>query len=251
MTPKKLFLLALCVVSISFLSLVAPASKVLADRLESDSYVIQFGNFNVTSGEKSSASYNVTDTVGQTAVGPFGQYGSSSYFVGAGFQYIYQIDTFAFSISDVLIELGSLSSSAFSTDTNILTITTRGGGGYTVYAYETEPLTLSSDGSTTIADTTCDTSSCDETNADPWTIATNTGFGFNADGSTVPSDFVDTTYFRQFADNSSAETMQAVMSSSNIANSDTATITYKASIPGSQTAGDYETAIVYVAVPGF
>ena len=243
--------LLFCLVLLTGATLLKPTSQTLADRLESDSYVIQFGNFNVTSGEKSSASYNVTDTVGQTAAGPFGEYGSSGYFVGAGFQYIYQIDTFAFSISDVLIELGSLSSSAFSTDSNVLTITTKGGGGYSVYAYETHPLRLTSDGTTTIPDTTCDTSSCDETNADPWITASNDGFGFNADGSTVPSDFIDTTYFRQFADTSAAETMQTVMGSSNIANQDTATITYKASIAGNQAAGEYETAVVFVAVPGF
>lgn len=249
-TTKKRGLLFF-VGALSLLALSKPANNVLADRLESDSFVIQFGNFNVTSGEKSSASFNVTDTVGQIAAGPFGEYGNSDYFLGSGFQYIYQIDTFSFSISDVLIELGSLSNSAFSTDSNVLTITTKGGGGYTVYSYESRPLTLSSDGVTTIPDTTCDTASCDQTNADPWVTPSNYGFGFNADGSTVPSDFVDTTYFRQFADASSAETMQAVMSSSNIANADTATITYKASAAGNQTAGEYETAIIFVAVPGF
>lgn len=229
---------------------VSASSRVLAERLESDSYIIQFGNFNITSGEKSSASYNVTDTVGQTGAGPFGQYGSSTYFVGSGFQYIYQIDTFAFSISDLSIDLGTLSAGSHNTDSNVLTITTRGAGGYTVYAYEQHPL-RHQNGSDTIPDTTCDTASCDETNADPWTNTSIAGFGFNADGTTVPSDFVDTTYFRQFADNSTAETMQAVMDSNNIGSADTATITYKAGITGLTPAGEYQTGIIYVAVPGF
>lgn len=226
-------------------------SRVLADRLESDSYIIQFGNFNVTSGEKSSASFNVTDTVGQTGAGPFGAYGSSNYFVGSGFQYIYQIDTFAFSISDVLIELGTLTSGVFNNDSNVLTITSRGGGGYTVYAYEQHPLRLSSDDTTIIPDTTCDAGTCSEITAQPWVNPAIPGFGFNADGTTVPSDFINTTYFRQFANLAAAETMQVVMSSPTIATSDTATITYQAAVSGIQAAGEYATGIIYIAVPGY
>jgi hypothetical protein len=245
LTSKLLSSLALLVVGFF-----AAASPTLADRLESDSFIIQFGNFNITSGEKSSASYNLTDTVGQTAAGPFGSYGGSDYFVGSGFQYIYQIDDFSFTISDLAIDLGTLTPGSHNTDSNVLTITTRGGGGYTVYAYEQHPLRHEG-GSVDIPDTTCDTTTCDETNADPWTNTSIAGFGFNSDGTTAPSDFVDTTYFRQFADNSSAETMQAVMSSSNIGDADTSTITYKAGIVGTQAAGNYETGVVFVAVPGF
>jgi hypothetical protein len=232
------------------LALLTSAPIALAERLESDSYVIQFGTFNITSGTKTSASYNVTDSVGQTAAGPFGSYGGSNYFVGSGFQYIYQIDDFSFTISDLTVALGTLTSGAHNTDTNTLTITTRGGGGYTVYAYEQHPLRHSA-GVIEIPDTTCDGAACDETNADPWTNTSIAGFGFNSNGTTAPSDFVDTTYFRQFADNSTAETMQAVMTSANIASSDTTTITYKAGISGTQAAGDYETGIVFIAVPGF
>jgi hypothetical protein len=236
-TIKTRLLSAIVLAAAALISL-PMASTVFAERLESDSFIIQFGNFNVTSGEKSSTSYNVTDTVGQTGAGPFGAYGSSDYFVGSGFQYIYQIDTFAFSISDVAIDLGTLTSGAHNTDSNVLTITTRGAGGYTVYAYEQHPLRLNA-------------GTCNETTAQPWTNTAIAGFGFNASGSTVPADFVNSTYFRQFANQAAAETMQPVMSSTNLGQSDTATITYKAGIAGNQTAGDYATGIVYVAVPGF
>lgn len=221
-----------------------------AQRLESDSYVIQFGNFNVTSGEKESATYKVTDTVGQTFAGPFGQYGSSSYFVGAGFQYIYQIDTFAFSISDVDIDLGVLTAGVHNTASNTLTITTKGAGGYTVYAYELHPLRHSA-GTADIADTTCDNSLCSESTATAWTNQNIPGFGFNASGNDVPADFINSTYFRQFADLENTETMKVVMTDNDIASSEQATITYKAGIVGTQAAGDYQTGVVYVAVPGF
>jgi len=227
-------------------------SPVLAERLESDSYVIQFGNFNVTAGEKESASYKVTDTVGQTGAGPYGQYGVSSYFVGGGFQYIYQIDQFAFSISKLAIDLGELTAGAHNTDALTLSITTGGAGGYAIYTYETKPLTHEN-GSNTIADTTCDSGTCSESSAGLWTNTSIGGFGFNATGSSdVSSDFLTTDHFRQFADSSAAESMQAIMSSNDIVENETATITYKAGLnSASQAAGRYDTATVFVAVPGY
>lgn len=218
--------------------------------LESDSYIIQFGNFNVTAGEKSSTTYNVTDTVGQSFAGPFGQYGSSTYFVGSGFQYIYQIKPFHFSISDLNIDLGELAIDAFGTDSNVLSITTHGASGYTVYAYELHPL-RHQNGSVDLPDTTCNAGTCTQTTAAVWTNSSVQGFGFNATGATVPADFIDGTYFRQFADREAGEPMQPVMDSNTIGESDTATITYKAAAQGTQAAGTYQTAVVYVAVPGY
>jgi len=229
---------------------VASVSPALADLLESDSYVIQFGNFNMTAGEKSGPSYNVTDTVGQTGAGPFGQYGSSTYFVGSGFQYIYQIDTFSFRISRVAIDLGELFVGSHNTGSHNLTITTRGAGGYSIYAYELHPLRHST-GSPNIPDTTCDSASCNQVTAGVWTNQSIPGFGFNITGHDIPADFIDSTYYRQFADNSAAEAMQKVMSSTNIASGRTGTVTYKAGISGSQAAGNYQTGVAYVAVPGY
>lgn len=230
-------------------TLSSPISQAIAERLESDSYVIQFGNFNMTAGEKSSASYNVTDTVGQTGAGPYGEYGVSSYFIGGGFQYIYQIDQFYFAISKLYIDLGELSPGIHNTDSHTLTITTRNTG-YRVYAFEEHPLQHVS-GLYTIPDTTCDAGTCSETTASIWQTTTVPGFGFNMTGDDIPIDFSNANYYRQFADRSTAEPMQVVMSSDNIVNGNQATVTYKAGAEGDQAAGRYETAIVFVAVPTY
>lgn len=241
----------LCLIAITTVNWqVAHIKDAHAERLESDSYVIQFGNFNVTSGEKSSANYNVTDTVGQTAAGAFGEYGTSGYFVGAGFQYIYQIKTFEFIISDLTMDLGELVDGAFGTDTHTLEITTRGAGGYTIYAYEQHPLRLPGT-SNIIPDTTCDSGTCTTTSASVWTNANVGGFGFNIQGDDIPSDFVNNTYFRPFANDEAAAQMQAVMSSQNIALQRTSTVTYQAAKKGDTAAGQFQTAVVYVAVPGY
>lgn len=226
------------------------ASPAQADRLKSNSYVIQFGNFNIGSGGGETTNYGLTYTIGQTAPGPFGAYGSSNYFIGSGFQYIYQINPFGFSIDNVALDLGELTIGDHSSATNKLAITTRGAGGYTIYAYEQTPLTHSN-GTDTIPDTTCDAGVCDETIAGVWTTPTVPGFGFNVAGDHVAADFLDGTYFRQFADDSAAEDMQPVMTSSNVANNEEATVTYKVGIDSSVAAGNYQTGVVFVAVPGY
>jgi len=246
----KTLVTALGLISCSFLALRLFSQPVSAERLESDSYVIQFGNFNITSGKKTSASYAVTDTVGQTGAGQYGAYGSSAYFVGGGFQYIYQIGTFGFTISDLNIPLGQLTPGVHSTRTNTLTISTRGAGGFTVYAYAVSPLRTLDD-QAEIPNTTCDDGSCTISNASPWILPTIAGFGFNADGDTAATDFIDATYFRPFANQEDLEPMQVVMTSPNIAKDESVTITYKAGITGSQSAGNYQTDIIYVAVPGY
>ncbi len=225
-------------------------ARVEADNMESQSYKIQFGNFNMSSGKRTGDSYLLSDTMGGLAVGPYGQYGSTSYFIGSGFQYIYQIDYFVFNISKLNIELGELFAGSFKTDSHTLNITTNGASGYSVYAFENHPLKVVS-GTETIPDTTCDASDCDETVAATWTNPSQAGFGFNVSGDDAASDFLNSNYFRQFANNEASESMQEIMGSTNVALDRTATVTYKASMPGSQAAGNYQTSIVFVAVPGY
>jgi len=247
---KQLTTIILVFVFILTFSLTAKNNLVFAENLTSDSWIIQFGNFNVTSGEKSSASYNVTDTVGQTASGPYGSYGSSTYFIGSGFQYIYQIDDFSFEISKTLIEFGELIENTHSTDSHTLTITTKGAGGYSVYAYELNPL-RHENGTDEINDTTCNAGGCTHITAEVWDDQSIAGFGYNMSGNDIPGHFIDSTYYKNFADNETSDVMQVVMSSSNIASQRQSTITYKAGINSSQASGNYETGIVFVAVPGF
>ena len=223
---------------------------VQADRLQSDSYVIQFGNFNTGSGEFNDGDTRLTYTMGQTGAGPFGTYGSTEFFIGSGFQYIYQIQEFGFSIDRAQVDLGELMIGQHSTATNTLTITTRGAGGYSIYAYELHPL-QHSNGLDFIPDTTCDGGGCDETTAQVWTDQSVAGFGFNVLSDDAAADFLNTTYFRQFADRSASEEMQAIMTSANIVTNRTGSITYKAGINSNIAAGNYQTGIVYVAVPGY
>ncbi len=236
------------ILTATFLIVAKPAR---ADRMQSQSYEIQFGNFNMGSGSQGSGSYTLTNTMGQIAPGPYGEYGVSGYFLGSGFQYIYQIQYFAFRISKLAIDFGTLSVGVHSSDSHNLTITTRGASGYKVYAYETKPLTNTA-GAYTIPNTTCDAGTCTYSTAQTWTNQSVAGFGFNMSGHDVPADFTNTNYFRPFANQAASEPMQQVMGSANIAKYyRESTVTYKAGIGSNQASGKYETAVVYVAVPGY
>jgi len=242
---KKFSLLLILIVF--FCSIAA----VKADNMSSNSYYLQFGNFNMGSGEFDTGSqFGLTYTLGGTAIGPFGQYGTSQYFIGSGFQYIYQIRQFSFSISKLTIDFGELTAGICANDSHTLTINTGSAGGYQIYVFENRPLTHANVPSEQIPNTSCNTG-CTKSSAGIWDNPSYDGFGYNILGDNVASDFINSNYFRPFADNSLGEDMEMIMSSSNVAFDETATMTYQAVPSVEQAAGDYQTYVVFVAVPGY
>lgn len=233
----------LLILPIALIILLVSSAPVYAETMLSPNFKIRFGNFNITSGTKSSASYSLTDTVGQTAAG---QFDSAGYTVKAGFQYMYTLYDFTFMISDLTIDFGTLSPNTFSTASNILTVSTPGQG-YSVTAHETERLKRSGS-SVYIPDTSCN-SGCTETSAAVWTSTSSLGFGYNVAGTDKSADFVDTTYFRPFPDVSLGDSPATILSASESVRDRAATVTYKVNIGPTQAAGGYETGIIYIATP--
>ncbi len=216
-------------------------------RIESNNYRIQFPNFNSGAGIPSSSGYKLDSTIGQGAAGLFS---SSGYRVKSGFQYIHSIIPFSFSVSDIQINFGALTPNSFSTDSSSLTVSAGGAGGYSVTAAEKTPLKSLND-LNTIADTTCNAGGCTEVTAAVWNSTSAYGFGYNMAGDDVPAGFVDSTYFKQFADLSNSESPQTVMSSANVGTSRVATITYKINVSSVQPAGSYQNVILFTAVPAY
>lgn len=243
--PIKLHQTLLILASITmFFNLSGP---LLADNLRSDTFRIDMSTINMTGGKKTSESYNLTDTVGQTFQG---QFDSNGYRIRAGFQYIHSIIRFSFTISDLTIELGTLVAQTPSTATNTLTISTGNAYGYTVKAIESYTLR---DNAKNILDTNCDSAtSCTITDANIWASNTDYGFGYNMSGDDIDTaDFIDSTYFRPFANDEDLDSPATVMLSSGIATSSAAIVTYKANISSTQPAGYYTTAIRFIAIPSF
>lgn len=221
--------------------------KVYADNLTSPSFDIKMGTINITGGSKSSASYTLNDTVGQTAQGEFN---SAGFTVKAGFQYVLDPNPFSFVISDIDLDYGSLVSGVPSTLTNTLTITTGGAYGYAVKAIEDHSLKLTT-GSDTIPDTSCDLATpCTISDATPWTDNGRYGFGYNINGTDADAEFVNNTYFRPFPIQGTDQPV-TVMSKNIPTTNSVVTVTYKVNISGSQAAGTYQNGIQYIAIPSF
>lgn len=229
-----------------------------AQNFTSPSFHIDWGNFNMTSGKKSSTNYQLSDTVGQNAPGRFD---SEGYIVKSGFQYIYDpMYRFSFIISKLNINFGSLTPGVGSTDTNIITITSPGLSGYQVLVSQNHPLQINS--SKKIPNTNCDNSTCTSEISSPWVNINTFGFGFNAIGINqsgvttgigTSNYFANNTYYRPFADKSALpqETSAIIMSENRPVQKHSARITFKANIASNQTAGNYQNAITFIAVPKY
>ena len=248
MNNTKKIVLFLNLASYFLLLLFFSSKKVIAQTFDSTNFHIDFGNFNMTGGKKTSSTYTLTDSVGQNAPG---QYDSAGFTVKAGFQYIYENSIpFSFQISNLDLNFGNLVPNVGSTLTNTLTISTPTAHGYDILSIANNPLKTIG-GGITIPDTKCDSSSCSESVSDVWTNNSTYGFGFNANGDGTSSFFANSTYFRQFANNSAGETAKILMSESSPVEDHIATITYKVNISPAQTAGTYQNSINFIAVPKY
>lgn len=244
------FLLLSCMLTFLVGQKVIKIDQITAFTMRNDSWKIDFGNLNMTSGQKSNSNYTLTDTVGQIAPG---LYTGTNYTVKAGFQYIYSIIPFRFTISQLDINFGTLTATNPVTRTNTLTISNGSAFGYTVTAFENHQLLSPSTGQV-IPDTTCDNGLCTENTSAAWTSTLTYGFGYRCDDvvdTDCSSDFNNATYFKQFADLSANETPGTVMTGTNVGRTKEADITYKVNISGTQVAGQYSNVITYIATPTF
>jgi len=239
-----------------FLILFLLSTKIiLAQRFQSNTYVIEWGNFNMTGGTKASAGYHLSDTVGQIAPG---EYTSGAYTVEAGFQYIYNtFNKFRFIINDpdLAINFGALTPDIGVTASHSISISCPAGHGYQIMVKENRPLSILSSGQT-IPDTSCNIgSTCTPSFAAVWNSSSSYGFGYNAIGTDLSDNptgvgtsqyFADISYYRPFS-----TTAQYIMGENNPVINHKARITYKVLISAVQTAGNYANSINFIAVPNY
>lgn len=241
----QIFLLFLAISSFLF-SIIHP-HLAFAETVSSDNYIIEMGNLNMSAGIPSSSTYKMGLTGGQTSPG---LYSSTGYRVCLGFWCAKNKIPFAFSISGLSIDFGTITPKTLNTLTNKLIVTSGGAGGYQVTARENDTLkTLA--GTSWIEDTACDNPFCDETNAAVWNQNTTYGFGYNMSGNDIPATFSGPTLFRPFPSILANEDPAIVMSSAIVGKNRTATVTYQINISGSQAAGNYENYVVFVATPTY
>jgi len=228
---------------------------VLAQHFESNSYIIEWGNFNMTGGTKVSTNYHLSDTVGQMAPG---EYNSGAYTLEAGFQYIYNtFNKFRFTINDpdLAIDFGHLVPGIGSTAYHSITISCPAAHGYEILAKQNHPLQILSSG-TTIPNTSCNIgSTCTPSSSATWDTTNSYGFGYNVIGtniSDVPTGVGSSQYFTDISKFRPFDTIgQYIMSENHPVSNRKARITYKSLISVSQSTGVYSNAITFIAIPNY
>ena len=234
---------------LSSLFFLTTSQKTYSQTMTNDDYILQMGNFNMASGKPTGSGFAVSYTAGQVGAGLY-TYTGVNYKVRAGFQYIYTLIPFRFSISNTNIDFGTLTATNPVTRTNVLTVTNGSAYGYQVTASENHPLSSFASGAT-IPDTACDSGPCTPSTSGPWTSTLTYGFGYRCDnvsGTDCASGFSDSTYYKPFDASPSA---QVVMTGNNAGRNKQCQITYKVNISGTQVAGTYTNTITYIATPTF
>lgn len=230
------------------LPLILQVKTAQAEDLTSGNYIIKMGTINITSGTKTGGGIKLTDTVGQTLQGNFEGVG---YRTRAGFQHLRSAEPFSLTTSTSVVNFGTVKPGVFAANTIDLTVNGAGVHGYTVSAIEDHPLTAKQDAS--IPDTACDASDkCTPTHASPWISSIAHGFGYNMSGTDIDeTEFVDTSFFRPFANNAANQNPVTIMSRQGKGEKVTAKLTLQINVPPSQASGAYQNTIQFIALPSF
>lgn len=216
--------------------------------MESSKFKMESASVSTAAGTKSSDNYQLSDTIGQTIAG---QFASNGYIIKAGFQYIKSIIPFRFTVSNTNVNLGTLIPNTFSTSQITLKVDFGSAGEYQVLAYEENP--IKNPNGDTIPDTSCNggSNTCNKSLAKVWDSTSAYGFGFNMSGDDIPSDFINSSYFRPFANKENGDDPVLIMSSTNVGRSRQSTLTFKANVSSIQPAGSYQTVIHFITTPSF
>lgn len=167
--------------------------------------------------------------------------------------------------SSTTIPFGTLSSAnLFFIGCHRLSVSTNAATGFSTTIEENKPLHTS--GSSTISDTTCD-STCSESATSTWATETNNGFGYSCENisgnglcSNGSGSLGGVKQYRNIActggtgaDNCNAalDTKQTFMSTTSPVNAQDVRLHYKVSISGTQAAGVYSNTVTYIATPTF
>jgi hypothetical protein len=128
--------------------------------------------------------------------------------------------------------------------------------GIQVFTYEDHPLTWTTQDTekTTIPDTSCDNGSCSQSIAAPWDRTTTYGFGYRCDSSEsniCDKQFNESKDYRRYLSESGQEAMVSLLITQTNEKKVKATITNKINISATQTTGNYNNTITYLAIPNF
>lgn len=224
------------------------AGEARAQEMRSQNFIINGGNFNMTSGEKASQNFKLADVVGQTAAGMFLAKG---YAVKTGFMNTSAGQSFSFSVNPSTIDFGTLTPNNPVEKSLQISVSNGNATGYSVRVSENQP--LSTMAGAEIPDTVCnDTSSniCNINQASEWKNNSVYGFGYRITGRTTPQDFNKELFYRPFPANRSNDPTILIMQSTAKKVMDQSKMTLRVNIGPNQPVGQYRNVLIFSALVG-
>lgn len=219
-----------------------------AQEMQSQNFKIQGGNFNMTSGNKASQNYKLSDVVGQTAAGLFA---SKGYLIQAGFLNAAAGEALSFSVYPSVADFGNLTPNNPVERSLRITIGNGNATGYSVRVSENQP--LSTLAGAEIADTVCNSGkdgACTIISAAKWSDNSSYGFGYKISGRTIPQDFNKESFYRPFPATRRNENPILIMQSAAKKVVDQATMTLRINIGPNQPVGQYRNVLSFSALVG-
>jgi len=219
-----------------------------AQEMRSQNFVIEGGNFNMTSGNKTSQNFKLSDVVGQVAAGIFA---SKGYIIQSGFMNSYAGQAIAFSVFPSVIDFGDLKVGNPVEKTLTITIANGNATGYTVRVVENQPLSTLAEAE--IPDTICDggkTGICTYNQGAVWTNNKTYGFGYRIQGRTIPQDFQKEGVYRPFPASRRNEQPILIMQSQAKKVVDQGTMNLKVNVKPDQAVGQYRNVLSFSALVG-
>jgi len=192
------------------------STSVTAQDINPESYRFKFSNLNSASDISSDIPFS--NPFPSTPINP-------NHYLKTGFSYIKTAISFIFTISDLSINFNTLTPNTPSIQTNKLTVSNNIIGGYSITLLANQPLTMKNS-SISIPDIT----------PGIWKNNSTYGFGYS---------LTNNNYFNPFPYTSP----QTIISSNNLNFAETTQVTYKVNINNSQSIGDYENIINFIATP--
>ncbi len=215
--------------------------------MTSTNYVIYADVFSAGGTEDSSSNnYSLQDTIGEALI-LSATSTSANYGIKAGFREMYPDQYLSFSVPDAEIELGTLSASAASTDSNTMVINTNAVNGFTI-TVSGSTLTSGTNTINAIGATAAASSPGTEQFGINLVVNTSPSVGANPSG-TAPIGSAAGQYgtANSFAFNSG----NTVASASSDINQTTFTVSYLANVSSGTDRGTYTTILTYAATANF
>lgn len=220
-----------------------------AQEMNSQNFKIQGGNFNMTSGNKASQNYKLSDVVGQISAGIFG---SKGYIIQSGFLNSAAGEVFSFSVNPNIVDFGTIMPQIPLEKKIRITIANGNTPGYSVRVSQNQKLATLAGAE--IPNTICDTETknppCTVAQASKWIKNTTYGFGYRMEGKTVPQEFLKDNLYRPFPSTKLGEQASIIMKTQAKKVVDQGNMTLRLNVDKSQPVGQYRNVLSFTAMAG-